>query len=302
MVKKNEPIKLYVKKTNLKVGYRYYSTCADSYFDADKDKLIILNITKNKSGIYMWINKENNKKYVGSSVNLRRRLLEYYNVNRLLVYNNMPINSALLKYGYNKFNVKILEFCDKKDLLEREKYYFEIHSPEYNILKTPGSPSRGSGWKHSEATIENMRNAALNRKKSLEQIHLLSTSQDKGLNIKVINIIDNTSVNYNAIRAAARAIGIDKRYIENYLYLDNKIPVLDKYIFELVKSDKNDTKKISKGSIKIKVVNVITNVNTVYNSISEAARDLKIRQAAISLYIKDNRTKPYKGLYLFKLI
>lgn len=32
----------------------------------------------------MWTNKLNSKKYVGSSVDLKRRLLEYYNVNRLL--------------------------------------------------------------------------------------------------------------------------------------------------------------------------------------------------------------------------
>lgn len=48
--------------------------------DADKDKLSIL---KGKSGIYLWT-KLNHKKYVGSSVALKRRLLEYYNVNRIL--------------------------------------------------------------------------------------------------------------------------------------------------------------------------------------------------------------------------
>ena len=33
-------------------------------------------------------------------------------------------------------------------------------SPEYNILKTPGSPDRGKGWRHSEATVEKIRIAA----------------------------------------------------------------------------------------------------------------------------------------------
>jgi len=44
--------------------------------------------------------------------------------------------------------------------MAREKHFFEVYSPEYNILKIPGSPSRGSGWKHSEATLESMRRAA----------------------------------------------------------------------------------------------------------------------------------------------
>jgi hypothetical protein len=29
--------------------------------------------------------------------------------------------------------------------MSREKHFFEEYTPEYNILDTPGSPSRGSG-------------------------------------------------------------------------------------------------------------------------------------------------------------
>lgn len=72
----------------------------------------------------------------------------------------MPICAALLKHGYQNFSLTVLEICDVDSLMSREKHFFEVYSPEYNILKIPGSPSRGSGWKHSEATIENMRAAA----------------------------------------------------------------------------------------------------------------------------------------------
>jgi group I intron endonuclease len=87
----------------------------------------------------------NGKKYVGSSVDLSRRLLEYYNVNRLLNEESMPINLALLKYGYHNFSLTVLEICDTDSLISRESHFFEVYSPEYNLLKTPGSPSRGSG-------------------------------------------------------------------------------------------------------------------------------------------------------------
>jgi group I intron endonuclease len=76
---------------------------------------------------------------------LKRRLLEYYNVNRLLNEKSMPIYVALLKYGYSNFTLTILDICEKDSLISREKHFFEVYSPEYNILKTPGSPSRGSG-------------------------------------------------------------------------------------------------------------------------------------------------------------
>ena len=38
------------------------------FSDADKDKLDILKYVKGKSGIYMWANKLNGKKYVGSVI------------------------------------------------------------------------------------------------------------------------------------------------------------------------------------------------------------------------------------------
>lgn len=291
-------------------GIRSYSTSSnyssDSsgkviFFDADKDKLDILNYVKGKTGIYMWINKLNGKKYVGSSVDLRRRLLEYYNVNRLLNESSMPINVALLKYGYHNFSLTILEICDVDNLMSREKHFFEEYTPEYNILDTPGNPSRGSGWRHSEAAIENMRIAAHNRNKSPEILAKLSTAQPNSIKVEVVDIETNISTRYNAIRAAARALDIDRRYIENYIYLNQDNPVLGKYIFKLINSSDKIKEKVQITSKKIKVININTKEVTIYTSIGAAARALGYRQASISLYLKENRTKPFKGLYIFKL-
>lgn len=110
-----------------------------------KDKNIILNGLKNKSGIYMFINKINGKKYIGSSVDLRRRLLSYLNVKYLKREDSMIINKALLKHKYNNFEFMILEFCNKSQVLNKELFYFKIYNPEYNILKIPGSPIREPG-------------------------------------------------------------------------------------------------------------------------------------------------------------
>lgn len=56
----------------------------------------------------MWVNKINGKKYVGSSIYLRNRFLQYYNINRLIAGYSMAINVALLLYGYNSFELRIL--------------------------------------------------------------------------------------------------------------------------------------------------------------------------------------------------
>ena len=251
----------------------------------------------------MWTNKLNNKKYVGSSIALKRRLLEYFNVNRLLREESMPINVALLKYGYTNFSLTILEICGKNSLMSREKHYFEIYSPEYNILKTPGSPTRGSGWRHSEATIENMRVIASNR--SPEFSDKLSKSNSSSIVVEVTDLETNTTTIYHAIKAAARALKIDKRYIENYIYLKKDNPVLGKYIFKINSENKNtnlNNKKVQKTYMKVEVTDVDTKEVITYPSIGATAKALGYRQPSISLYIKENRTKPFKGKYLFKLV
>ena len=53
--------------------------------EADKDK--ILKENNNKSGIYMFKNSINGKRYIGSSENLNRRFGEYFNENYLLKSN-----------------------------------------------------------------------------------------------------------------------------------------------------------------------------------------------------------------------
>ena len=213
----------------------------------------------------------------------------------------MPINLALLKYGYHDFSLTILEICDVDNLMSREKHFFEEYSPEYNILDTPGNPSRGSGWRHSEATIENIRIAANNRYKSSEVLAKLSAAQPSCIKVEVVDLETNTSTIFYAIKAAARALNIDRRYIEHYIYLNQDKPVLGKYTFKLISNDKK-IEKVQKTSKKIEVTNINTKEVTIYTSIGAAARALGYRQPSVSLYLKENRTKPFKGLYLFKLV
>lgn len=86
----------------------------------------------------------------------------------------------------------------------------------------------------------------------------------------------NITTTYHAIRAAARALDIDKRYIEHYIYLKQNKPVLGRYTFKLnLNSDDESTnlicEKVQKTSMKVEVTNVDTKEVTIYSSISAAA-------------------------------
>jgi hypothetical protein len=70
---------------------------AKVYSNADTQKESIIKENRGKCGIYRWINKENGKSYIGSSVNLARRFQEYFSVQKLMEgsASNMPISRAL---------------------------------------------------------------------------------------------------------------------------------------------------------------------------------------------------------------
>ena len=121
------------------------------YLNVETINTTIILENRGKSGVYLWKNLINGKSYVGSSVNLYRRFKSYFNINYLTTSSakTMLINKALAKYGYSNFNLYILEYCKKLDVLVREQYFINIIQPEYNILKTAGSVL---GFKHKLET------------------------------------------------------------------------------------------------------------------------------------------------------
>lgn len=109
----------------------------------------ILQENRKKCGVYIWINKINNKIYVGSSINLSKRFVKYFNQDALSK-TRMLINLALLKYGRNNFRLDIIEYCSLKNVIEREQFYLDNLKPDYNILKQAGS---SYGYTHNETSI-----------------------------------------------------------------------------------------------------------------------------------------------------
>jgi len=128
-----------------------------TYSNAKAEKTKILKENKNKSGIYKWKNLKNDKCYIGSAEDLSNRLSFYYSCKALknsFKNSQSYIYNALLKHGHSNFELTILEYCDKKKCLERERYYQQTLNPEYNIAKEPGAPM--SGRKHSDETKQNI--------------------------------------------------------------------------------------------------------------------------------------------------
>lgn len=124
---------------------------------------------KDKSGIYRWTNNLNGKTYVGSGVNLAKRLRSYFNVKELN-RKSSPIQDALLKYGHSSFTLEIMEYTTREKVIHREQYYINLLVPEYNVLNNAYSLL---GFKHSQETLDKLKSKVISaeHKSLLSSVH-----------------------------------------------------------------------------------------------------------------------------------
>ena len=215
-------------KTSLLLGInkRAYSTnipvAMPKYANADVQKLLILEENKGRSGVYLLRNLNNEKIYIGSSIDLRRRFKEYFNVNHLLRNKHLAICAALAKYGYSQFSVEILEYCDPSDILKREQYYLDLLKPQYNILKIAGS---FVGFKHSTETKNKL--AAIFKGNKNSQNH------PKAVPVQVLDLETGETTKYTSARKAAEAFNMSDSTVRRKLKDNTSKPYKNRYVFQV---------------------------------------------------------------------
>jgi len=197
-------------------------------------------VTINRSGVYLWYNKVSGRYYVGSSINLYKRLSRYYQKGYLeySTHYDLPIVRAITKYGLDNFILVILDYTDESNIHASEQYFIDSLLPIYNIRQV-------AGFRSGKPII----------KKSLSEEHKLKLSLKKGINhhnfglkrpLEVINLMrDNHPktkklyqyledkvtlvAKYNSIRDMQRKTGITKEYVSKCIKA-NKL-VHGKYYF-----------------------------------------------------------------------
>jgi len=182
---------------------------------------------------------------------------KYYSIKHLTKYKT-PIHNALLKYGFQNFNLEILEYCEEDiNPTIREQYYFLMLSPEYNILEIAGS---SLGFKHSEETLELFKNRIISEETrnnlSLAATGRILTEEDKiklseirkgiklsdetkarmsavfttlrGVKVIVKNINTNEELEFTSLTEAGKYIGVTRPAIRKYI--DTGKPIKNQYI------------------------------------------------------------------------
>jgi len=110
------------------------------------------------SGVYAIINLMNNKVYVGSACDLKRREADHVRRLRGGYHDNLYLQNSWNKYGESNFTFGLLEECELFELIPREQYWIDefesyLFKNGYNRSPTAGSPL---GVKHSDETKAKM--------------------------------------------------------------------------------------------------------------------------------------------------
>lgn len=114
------------------------------------------------TGIYCIENTISNKKYIGQSSNIGKRMYEKHGNSTYLMH-------AFKKYGENSFIRYVIEYCDYNELSLKEMYYIKAwgtKSPDGYNLTNGGEGNLG--WKPSEETKRKISNTKMGSRTSPE--------------------------------------------------------------------------------------------------------------------------------------
>lgn len=118
-------------------------------------------------GIYMFTNKYDNKSYVGQSTNIRKR----YNSHKRAC-DNILFHDYIKWYGFDAFDFRVLEECDKSELDEKEIYYIKkyntVYPNGYNLSYGGNSPKLNRI--HSFSDVDKIKDYLKNTTMSNEEI------------------------------------------------------------------------------------------------------------------------------------
>lgn len=109
-------------------------------------------------GVYKITNIVNNKVYIGSSINMKKRSNEHFCMLKNGNHHSSKLQKAYNKYGKQSFIFELIEECDKNIITEREQYWLnELDSYNNGYNCTLNVEKFMLGKKHSDETKNKMR-------------------------------------------------------------------------------------------------------------------------------------------------
>jgi group I intron endonuclease len=169
----------------------------------------ILEDLKDVCGIYQIRNIINNNIYVGSSSNLRKRILTHINKLRKNIHDNAHLQKAYNKYGEENFVFEIVEFCSKEEQYKIEQYWLDqFFGKEFCYNENPKATHLGfteeirQRMSENHTDVSGVNNYFYGKHFTGEQNHFYGKhhteesrkimSEKSHMSKKVVKLIDNT--------------------------------------------------------------------------------------------------------------
>ena len=159
------------------------------------------------------------------------------------------------------FALLILEHTNSENTLSREQYWLDELNPVYNILD---QASNSQGYKHTEASIELMKKAALGRKHS-EEVKKAMSEARKGENGAFFG-----HSHTDETKAKLREIALNRS-------------------------------KLPRPGLEVEVLDLKTSQTVVYASIRNAVKALGTHLSTLLRREQKSITKPFRGRYIITI-
>ena len=135
-----------------------------------------------EAGVYQIRNIINDKRYIGSSINLKKRQAEHRRRLRDDCHRNQHLQNAWDKHGEDAFIFETIAYTHPALCLRLEQAALDMYNPEYNIASDTSAPMLGRthanetrmkmseahkgnkyclGYKHSQETIDKHRKSMM---------------------------------------------------------------------------------------------------------------------------------------------
>lgn len=188
---------------------------------------------QDKIGVYIITNVSNGHRYVGSSINIYKRLYHHIWDLQKNIHTNNYLQNAWNKYGEDSFDYGILEFCNKENQFERESFYVNTLNPEYNLngvnLKAINNHTKETKLKISKAIKESYNSGKLKEKLNKAVCRNTPCYVYDIINWEMVKECKNfkEADDFLQINQAVRTNTINSRLYKNqYVVLDSKKDIL----------------------------------------------------------------------------
>lgn len=117
---------------------------------------MLFNIPENishSSGIYTITNSYDNRFYIGSTTNFKRRYNDHKNRLIKKKHANPYLQSFTNKHGFGTLSFNLLYVCDKQCLVFNEQHWIEILTPQFNIKKIINRPISDDEMKYNNSLL-----------------------------------------------------------------------------------------------------------------------------------------------------